>query len=41
MDQEVSVPLSDIVIEYFDTEYQTIKYEIKAIYDKTLNTDQA
>lgn len=42
--QEVTVahvsPLSDIVIEYFDTEYQTIKYETKAIYDKTLDSDQ-
>ena len=42
--QEVNVayvaPLSDIVIEYFETEYQTIKYETKAIYDKTLNSDQ-
>ena len=42
--QEVTVapvsPLSDVVLEYFETEYQTIKYETKTIYDKTLNADQ-
>ena len=42
--QEVTVanvsPLSDIVIESFETEYQTIKYETNIIYDKTLNADQ-
>ena len=42
--QEVTVanvsPLSDIVIESFETEYQTIKYETKIIYDKTLNADE-
>ena len=42
--QEVTVahvnPLSDIVIESFETEYQTVKYETKIIYDKTLNADQ-
>ena len=43
--QEVTVahvsPLSDIVIESFETEYQTIKYETKIKYDKTLNADQS
>ncbi len=43
--QEVTVahvdPLSDIVIESFETEYQTIKYETKIIYDKTINSDQS
>ena len=43
--QEVTVahvsPLSDIVIEAFETEYQTIKYETKIQYDKTLNSDQS
>ena len=42
--QEVTVahvsPLSDVVIESFETEYQTIKYETKVIYDKTINADQ-
>ena len=42
--QEVIVanvnPLSDVVIESFETEYQTIKYETKTIIDKTLNADQ-
>ncbi|MBR4178807.1 MAG: M23 family metallopeptidase [Bacilli bacterium] len=42
--QEVTVanvsPLSDIVIESFETEYQTIRYETKIVYDKTLNADQ-
>ena len=42
--QEVTVahvnPLSDVVIELFETEYQTIKYETKAIYDKTLNASE-
>ncbi len=43
--QEVTVapvsPLSDIVVESFETEYQTIKYETKLVYDKTLNADQS
>ena len=43
--QEVTVapisPLSDIIVESFDTEYQTIKYETKLVYDKTLNADQS
>ena len=43
--QEVNVapikPLSNIVVESFDTEYQTIKYETKAEFDKTLNADQS
>ncbi len=43
--QEVTVahvsPLSDIVIESFETEYQTIKYETKIMYDKTINADQS
>ena len=43
--QEVTVahvnPLSDIVIESFETEYQTVKYETKIIYDKTINADQS
>lgn len=42
--QEVTVapvrPLSDIIVESFETEYQTIKYDTKIIYDKTLNADQ-
>ena len=43
--QEVTVapinPLSDIIVESFDTEYQTIKYETKLVYDKTINADQS
>ena len=43
--QEVTVayvnPLSDIIVESFETEYQTIKYETKIQYDKTLNADQS
>ena len=43
--QEVTVaqldPLSDIIVESFETEYQTIKYETKIIYDKTLNASQS
>ena len=43
--QEVTVahvaPLSDIIVESFQTEYQTIKYETKVILDKTLNADQS
>ena len=43
--QEVTVapvkPLSDIIVESFQTEYQTIRYETKLIYDKTLNADQS
>ena len=43
--QEVTVapvnPLSDIIVESFDTEYQTIKYETKVQYDKELNADQS
>ena len=42
--QEVTVapvhPLSDIIVESFETEYQTIKYETKLIYDKTINSNQ-
>ena len=43
--QEVTVapvvPLSDIIIESFETEYQTIKYETKIQYDKSLAADQS
>ena len=43
--QEVTVshvsPLSDVIIEQFETEYQTIKYETKITYDKNLNADQS
>ena len=43
--QEVTVdhvaPLSDIVIESFETEYQTIKYETKIEFDKNINADQS
>ena len=43
--QEVTVapvsPLSDIVVESFQTEYQTIKYETKVVFDKSLNADQS
>lgn len=39
--QEVSVapiaPVSNIVVESFETELQTVKYETKVEYDKTLN----
>ena len=34
-------PLSNIVVESFDTEYQTIEYETKTIVDKTLDADQS
>ena len=43
--QEVTVahvsPLSDVVIESFETEYQTIKYDTKIEYDKTINADES
>lgn len=43
--QELNVapvrPLSNIVVESFDTEYQTIEYETKAEFDKTLNADES
>jgi len=43
--QEVTVapvqPLSDIIVESFETEYQTIKYETKIEYDKSINADQS
>ena len=43
--QEVTVapvkPLSDVIVESFETEYQTIKYETKVMYDKTINADQS
>ncbi len=43
--QEVTVahvaPLSDIIVESFETEYQTIKYETKVVIDKSLNADQS
>lgn len=43
--QELNVapiePLSNIVVESFDTEYQTITYDTKVEYDKTLNGDQS
>ena len=42
--QEVTVapinPLSGIVVESFETEYQTMRYETKVQFDKTLNADQ-
>ena len=42
--QEVTVapinPLSGIVVESFETEFQTMKYETKVQFDKTLNSDQ-
>lgn len=42
--QEVTVdpvtPLSGIVVESFETEYQTIKYETKIEFDVNLNADQ-
>lgn len=34
-------PLSNIVVESFDTEYQTIQYETKTQIDKTLDADQS
>ena len=43
--QEVTVapvvPLSDIIVESFETEYQTIKYETIIQYDKSLGSDQS
>ena len=43
--QEVNVspvqPLSNIVVESFDTEYQKIAYETKIQFDKNLNADQS
>lgn len=43
--QEINVspinPLSNIVVESFDTEFQTITYDTKIEYDKTLNADQS
>ena len=43
--QELNVapvkPLSNIVVESFDTEYQTIEYETKTIFDKNLNSDES
>lgn len=43
--QEVTVdpvsPLSDIIVESFETEYQTIKYETKIEFDVNLNADQS
>lgn len=43
--QEVTVdpiaPISDVVIEGFETKYQTIRYETKVIYDKNLKADQS
>jgi murein DD-endopeptidase MepM/ murein hydrolase activator NlpD len=42
--QEVTVdpinPLAGVVIESFETEYQTMRYETKTQFDKTLNADQ-
>ena len=42
--QEVTVdpvsPLSDVVVEMFETKYQTIRYNTKVIYDKNLRSDQ-
>ena len=42
--QEVTVdpvsPLSDVVVEMFETKYQTIRYDTKVIYDKNLRSDQ-
>ena len=42
--QEVTVapinPLSAVVVESFETEYQTMKYETKVQFDKTLASDQ-
>lgn len=43
--QELNVapiePLSNIVIESFDTEFQTITYDTKVEFDNTLNGDQS
>lgn len=43
--QEINVapvkPLSNIVVESFDTEYTTVTYDTKAEFDKTLNADQS
>ena len=43
--QEINVapinPLSNIVVESFETEYQTIKYDTKVQFDKNLNGDQS
>ncbi len=43
--QEVTVapvePLSNIVVESFETEYQKIAYETKIQFDKNLNADQS
>ena len=43
--QDVNVaaiePLSNIVVESFDTEYQKITYDTKMEFDKTLNADQS
>ena len=43
--QELNVapvkPLSNIVVESFDTQYQTIEYETKAEFDKNLNSDES
>lgn len=43
--QEISVapisPLSNIVVESFDTEYQTVTYETKIEFDKSLNGDES
>ena len=43
--QEVTVaavhPLSDVIVESFETEYQTIKYDTKVIYDKTIDADKS
>ena len=43
--QEVTVahvsPLADVIVEPFQTEYQTIKYETKVVFDKSLNADQS
>ena len=43
--QEVTVayvsPLSDIIVESFETEYQTIKYETRIQYDKSLNANES
>lgn len=43
--QELNVapiaPLSNVVVESFDTEFQTIKYDTIVQYDNTLNGDQS
>ena len=40
--QEINIspvnPLSDIVVESFDTEYQTVKYDTKIEFDKSIGT---